>query len=235
MDGSTVAQSGGRPIGGRLLSTLGLAACCVALLAPSAAAQAPPTLTGETLTGAPGQTTVNCQGNLSAFTITWSVSGVATVPYPGTFTETGRHTSGPGADVIEAEFQIESPLGNVVGTKRFFPPGAASSLACGNPLGTGTFSLMTYEATITTPDGHFADRGRADTFVLTTQPGSGNGTFQETFLSDLGEPLPTQPTRPTDKDQCKDGGYAAFGFRNQGDCVSFVATGGKNEPRKKAR
>jgi hypothetical protein len=206
-----------------------LAACCVALLAPSAAAQAPPTLSGETLTGDPGQTTVSCQGNLSAFTITWSVSGVATGPYPGTFPETGRHTSGPATDVIEAEFQIDSPLGNVVGTKRFFPPGAASSLACGNAAGTtGTFSLMTYEATITTPDGHFADRGFADTFVLTTQPGSGNGTFQETFLSDLSEPIPTEPTQPTDKEQCKDGGFAAFGFRNQGACVSFVVMGGTN-------
>ncbi len=33
---------------------------------------------------------------------------------------------------------------------------------------------------------------------------------------------------PTDKDQCKDGGWQTFGvFKNQGDCVSFVATGGK--------
>ena len=34
---------------------------------------------------------------------------------------------------------------------------------------------------------------------------------------------------PTDKDQCKQGGWQTFGiFKNQGDCVSFVATGGKN-------
>jgi hypothetical protein len=35
---------------------------------------------------------------------------------------------------------------------------------------------------------------------------------------------------PTDKDQCKDGGcWQTFGVvKNQGDCVSFVATGGKN-------
>jgi len=36
---------------------------------------------------------------------------------------------------------------------------------------------------------------------------------------------------PTDANQCKDGGWRAFGvFKNQGDCVSFVATGGKNQP-----
>jgi hypothetical protein len=36
---------------------------------------------------------------------------------------------------------------------------------------------------------------------------------------------------PTSKDQCKNGGWQTFGvFKNQGDCVSFVATGGKNPP-----
>jgi hypothetical protein len=36
---------------------------------------------------------------------------------------------------------------------------------------------------------------------------------------------------PTSKDQCKNGGWRNFGvFKNQGDCVSFVATGGKNPP-----
>jgi hypothetical protein len=36
---------------------------------------------------------------------------------------------------------------------------------------------------------------------------------------------------PTTKDQCKKGGWMDFGvFKNQGDCVSFVATGGKNPP-----
>jgi hypothetical protein len=36
---------------------------------------------------------------------------------------------------------------------------------------------------------------------------------------------------PTTKDQCKNGGWQSYGiFKNQGDCVSFVATGGKNPP-----
>jgi hypothetical protein len=36
---------------------------------------------------------------------------------------------------------------------------------------------------------------------------------------------------PTTKDQCKGGGWRSFpGFKNQGDCVSFVATEGKNSP-----
>jgi hypothetical protein len=39
------------------------------------------------------------------------------------------------------------------------------------------------------------------------------------------------PRVPTSKDQCANGGWRNFpGFKNQGDCVSFVATKGKNPP-----
>jgi hypothetical protein len=39
------------------------------------------------------------------------------------------------------------------------------------------------------------------------------------------------PPLPTSKDQCKNGGWRNFpGFKNQGDCVSFVATEAKNPP-----
>jgi hypothetical protein len=36
---------------------------------------------------------------------------------------------------------------------------------------------------------------------------------------------------PGSKEQCLNNGWQSFGvFKNQGDCVSFVATGGKNQP-----
>jgi hypothetical protein len=36
---------------------------------------------------------------------------------------------------------------------------------------------------------------------------------------------------PVSKDQCKNGGWRSYGvFKNQGDCVSFVASRGKNPP-----
>jgi hypothetical protein len=39
------------------------------------------------------------------------------------------------------------------------------------------------------------------------------------------------PALPTSKDQCKNGGWRNVpGFKNQGDCVSFVETRGKNPP-----
>jgi hypothetical protein len=39
------------------------------------------------------------------------------------------------------------------------------------------------------------------------------------------------PPLPSSKERCKNGGWRTIGlFQNQGDCVSFVATGGKNRP-----
>ena len=41
------------------------------------------------------------------------------------------------------------------------------------------------------------------------------------------------PAVPMSKDDCKNGGWRNFvapAFKNQGDCVSFVATGGRNQP-----
>jgi hypothetical protein len=39
------------------------------------------------------------------------------------------------------------------------------------------------------------------------------------------------PALPTTEADCRNGGWERFGgFKNQGDCVSFVATGGKNPP-----
>ena len=55
------------------------------------------------------------------------------------------------------------------------------------------------------------------------------GTANVTNITVNGE---TQvPTTQAAKDQCKNGGWQNFtspSFKNQGDCVSFFATGGKN-------
>jgi hypothetical protein len=37
--------------------------------------------------------------------------------------------------------------------------------------------------------------------------------------------LPQQPQDPTTKDDCKNGGWAAYGFSDQGQCIAFVNTG----------
>lgn len=42
---------------------------------------------------------------------------------------------------------------------------------------------------------------------------------------------PPPPKMPTTKEHCFNGGWKNFTvFKNQGDCVSFVATKGKNPP-----
>ncbi len=56
--------------------------------------------------------------------------------------------------------------------------------------------------------------------------------FFPDFTNETGDVAVTD-TRPlpTSKAQCRNGGWRAYGvFKNQGDCVSFVATGGKNPP-----
>ena len=50
--------------------------------------------------------------------------------------------------------------------------------------------------------------------------------------SDLNESANFAPPLPTRLDQCMNGGWMSFGstFKNPGDCLSFVATHGKNPP-----
>jgi hypothetical protein len=53
----------------------------------------------------------------------------------------------------------------------------------------------------------------------------------EPLIETINAPDPCAPPLPTSKDQCKNGGWRTYGvFKNQGDCVSFVATRGKNQP-----
>ena len=51
-------------------------------------------------------------------------------------------------------------------------------------------------------------------------------------LTTLAAILPPPPTIPTSVDDCKHNGWRDYGdmFKNQGDCVSFVVTDGRNEP-----
>jgi hypothetical protein len=60
------------------------------------------------------------------------------------------------------------------------------------------------------------------TITVPNQDNSGNALDESATLVTL----------PTTTAQCKNGGWRNFGskFKNQGDCVSFVATGGKNQP-----
>jgi hypothetical protein len=79
--------------------------------------------------------------------------------------------------------------------------------------------------------------GQPDTFDLLSVLGSPTDCSPG-VPSGLGGPVSggnilivDAPPLPTSTDQCKNGGWRNFpGFKNQGDCVSFVATKGKNQP-----
>jgi hypothetical protein len=60
---------------------------------------------------------------------------------------------------------------------------------------------------------------------------SGSGSTQATWHVGCSLSVGATPP-PTSKAQCKHAGWRAFGsmFKNRGDCVSFVATHGKNPP-----
>jgi hypothetical protein len=102
-----------------------------------------------------------------------------------------------------------TPTVNANGTVTYtFTP--ATLAAAGNqvPFPTGTIQSISILIDV---------QGTADVSDITV-----NGVLQ----------VPAAAT-PTSKDQCKNGGWKTFtnpAFKNQGDCVSFVATGGKNPP-----
>ena len=67
----------------------------------------------------------------------------------------------------------------------------------------------------------YAREGNGDGSIEFQAPGPFEQTIDLTFSA-----------LPTTADQCKESGWQAYGvFKNQGDCVSYVATQGKNPPR----
>ena len=204
------------------LITVGLsgllgAAMLLATAVPALAAV--PSLQGESFFQAfPSVRTVSCNP-LGISTISMSASGTATGPYPGTFTETITVTidsaAQPGMNVAaplltaEASFTIDSPVGQVSGTKSL-RGGYAEGLCQQGTLVVGNngninytgqvyyfFAELSYEATITAATGAFVDRGRANasfsysnTAVLDEQGrcciSTTGSNFNEQFLTSTG-------------------------------------------------
>jgi hypothetical protein len=97
--------------------------------------------------------------------------------------------------------------GTEVWVTPFLAPGESTPLRTVGPVGAG--AVLTFRA-----EGNCA--GALD-FA------AGAATLQ----------LTEAPRTPTTKNDCKNGGWKTFttlAFKNQGDCVSFVATEGRNQP-----
>lgn len=236
--GRTSAKLGAFILGALTAVTLGVAG------APSAtAADLPPTLMGEQLNDPTPTLTVDCHPDGTS-TISFEAEGVATGPYPGSFTETGTATIGPqpldpdgfnrrGPLIdFEATFAIDSSVGQVVGTKKFTgytDPGtqvAVGQCYSTTPNGVGYFRTaiarytVGYEATITTGDGRFVDRGVVPLFATQYQTNDRNEvTFQEfieNFESQLDAVEPgNSPGHATGGGQIA--GDVTFGFTAKND------------------
>jgi hypothetical protein len=83
-----------------------------------------------------------------------------------------------------------------------------------------TFSASLGAISEHSPGGHFSYE------LLIVHYGSGTQFLQKDSV--------VIPVLPTAIHDCIDGGWHRFGFRNQGDCVSFVATRGKNLPNQRS-
>jgi hypothetical protein len=160
---------------------------------------------------------------------------------------------------MEVRFSIESGSNLITGTKSLSGSGAISFGYCFNEVerpdlagafeasylylassgiqGTGS---LEYVAEIRTPDGRWRDSGSADSYVATddapvcSEAGDvcdvGSQAIEERFTSATGVPTPII-TLPETANECKHGGWRTFErFKNQGDCVSFVASKGRNQP-----
>jgi hypothetical protein len=83
-------------------------------------------------------------------------------------------------------------------------------------------NVLTFSVALSTISDHSVD-GRFSYELLLTRFGASTQVIRNQST--------VRPSGPTSKDQCKNGGWRTFGvFKNQGDCVSFVATKGKNPP-----
>jgi hypothetical protein len=208
-----------------ILGVLGLGAV-------DAHAATPTSLAGETFTSqnVKGSTlTGTC--NLEGGSFSFSVSGTAAGPFPGTFTESGTLTALPdgfltNASDFSSTFTITDTSGAVIvtGTKSLDTSSLSSQsiVNCDSADFLRTISgiFASYTATI---NGTSHDQGVATVNISGLVLPRARPTFSESFGSAGAPP-------PVSKAQCKQGGWISFGtlFKNQGDCVSFVATGGKN-------
>lgn len=189
------------------------------VLSGAAFAATPPTLTGETLASGTTATTDHCTlpGGAETFTFAGAASGPYAGPYSETLTVTytsnGRLSmTGSGDFTITAGDTTVTGTTDIIGTPVCLADGGLNFAFSGS-----------YDATIATASGAFHDEGSTE-----GQGNTSRSDLSEMFTSALPAPIPLLPTNAA---QCKDDGWRSFGvFKNQGDCVSFVATRGKNQP-----
>jgi hypothetical protein len=155
-----------------------------------------------------------------------SVSGSGVAEFWGSFEIDVR--SGPSGQNPSGQASFQAIVGPLSGPASCLS--VTDNVATFNIPGT-SFGLITFRATdnagLGVPDlieGIPTGRVPSDCSPLTSSVVSGSVLTGDVVVVDA-------PPFPTSKDECKNGGWRNFpGFKNQGDCVSFVATGGRNQP-----
>lgn len=203
----------------RFVTLTSIAMLALSLVIPATAAGATAaSLSGEFLSGE-GEgldVTATCS-DTGTSTISYSVEGTAFGPYPGTFTEVGTVTIGQTTTgnfilgfplkqvtTLEAFFTIDSPAGQVTGSKRLIAQSNVVHGLCedftdytppsGSPI-SGSFQRvcacafgLSYEALIETSTGTFQDQGESGLLIEHLQLTAGSGVqeadvFNEAFNS----------------------------------------------------
>ena len=203
-----------------VLTLTSIAMLAISLLSPAAAAGATAaSLTGEILSGeGDGLDVTAVCSESGTSTISYSVEGTAFGPYPGTFTEVGTVTIGQTptglfslgfpikqVTTLEAFFTIDSPEGQVTGSKRLIVQSdevvglcedfAEYQVPNDGPIISGSYQRvcacpfgLSYEALIETPTGTFQDGGVSGLLIEELQLTAGSGVqeadvFNEAFSS----------------------------------------------------
>jgi hypothetical protein len=161
----------------------------------------------------------------------------AAVPQPAQDSVTGTASTGAARSFAEFTFDAhsgpsgENPTGTVA-VDTFFGPLGALEVTC---LGvSGSRATVVVKAPpntsgvaglqIAVQDGGPGGDDKLDfqvIYVLPTGCAAPTVVFTPVVHGDL--VVVDAPPLPTSKEQCKGGGWRAFGFKSQGACVSFVA------------
>ncbi len=198
------------------LPTLLAAAVATAALAVPAAASAD-TLDGTQFVSANASEAFTFSGECNPSgpsTFTWYAVGEATGPHAGSFSEYGTVTlaspSGP-VTGFEATYELWSGEDLITGTKTI--DGQGTGTCSTDQL--GSLFEAKVDATYDVLD-PFTETGPAQAELTGSY---WSGTFVERFGA---KETPPPPAGPKTKDDCKNGGWATFGFPNQGLCVKAV-------------
>jgi hypothetical protein len=166
----------------------------------------------------------------------------APAPAPGPFQDV---VTGQGNTVPEFSFSFDVRSGPSGGN----PTGSFTSTVLGQTFAGTTIECLlvsgntaTFVFDTTPPGARFKvtvtdDNVGGDLFgIIVLDPGTpvDCSPVPETFIGfiTVGDiVVHDAPVPPTSRAECTNGGWKTFGaFKNQGDCVSFVATKGKNPP-----